>query len=64
MIELPAPVSYWIFQSQELAPQVVLQPLPRLSQTYRPPATQWLGLAASARKGAMKRGFGSHGLGV
>jgi hypothetical protein len=35
------------------------------SHTNSPPAIQWpFGLAMSGRNGAMKRAFGSHGLGV
>src|SRR5881392_1585127 len=64
VIEWPAPVSWTIFQSHAVALQVVFQPLPWLSQTNSPPATQWAGFAASGSNGAMKRAFGSHGLGV
>src|SRR5947207_15757753 len=64
VIEWPAPVSWTIFQSHAVALQVVFQPLPWLSQTNSPPAIQWAGLAASGSNGAMKRAFGSHGLGV
>ena len=61
LIWLPAPVSCTIFQSHAVAEQLVFQPLPWLSQTNSPPATQWLRLWMSALNGAMKRGLGSHG---
>ena len=51
-------------QSQVVVLQVVFHPLPWLSQTIWPPATQWLMFVLSATNGAMKRGFGSHGLGA
>src|SRR5260370_292067 len=62
LIWLPAPVSCTGTQSQAVAEQDVLQPLDWLSHTNSPPATQWLTLVMSALYGAMKRGFGSHGL--
>src|SRR6476660_8402127 len=64
VIEWPGPVSCTIFQSQAEAEQEVFQPLPPLSQTNSPPATQWSRFFTSARNGAMNRGLGSHGLGV
>jgi len=57
------PRSRTIFQSQVVLLQTVSQPLPWLSQTIWPPATQWSMLLGSARNGAMNLGFGSHGFG-
>src|SRR5262245_36842789 len=51
VVDRPMPVSPTIFQSQEEAPQVVLQPLFWLSQTNSPPAYQCVGFAASASNG-------------
>src|SRR5437870_2476712 len=62
--ECPAPVSYSIFQSQAVASHRVSQPLPWLSHTNSPPATQWSRFWGSDSNGAMNRGFGSHGLGT
>ena len=63
MIELPAPASYVMFQSQADAEQLVSKPFV-VSHTYWPPVTQWFAFAESTRNGAMKRNVGSHGLGV
>src|SRR5215470_3001570 len=59
----PEPRSRTIFQSQVVLLQTVSQPLPWLSQTIWPPATQWSRFFGSDRYGAMNLGFGSHGFG-
>src|SRR5512147_170680 len=64
VIECPAPVSPTMVQSHEVALQLVSQPLLWLSHTNWPPAYQCDGFTWSASKGAMNRGFGSHGFGV
>src|SRR5215471_12660228 len=59
LIWLPVPVSCTCFQSHAVAEQLVFHPLPWLSQTNSPPATQWLMLWMSALNGAMNRVPGS-----
>src|ERR687889_1663413 len=59
----PSPVLYTFRQSHPSVPlQIVFHPA-LSSQTYCPPATQWVGSWTSFSIGAMKRGLGSHGSG-
>ena len=53
-------MSYTVFQSQPSAPEQTVFQAFVSSQTYWPPATQWLALFTSISIGAMNRGFGSH----